>query len=402
MRFCTLSHELARSFLTIFAAVAAAGWVDTARATIGPKDVQVLVSARSHDPMAAREVGGLRTLGDFSTPVATLVSVTVTAENKAPMATNLSAAEIYTEDTALNLVDIVVSGVNNSLLTVTLTLSNRNAGGVSTGTSGAVTSTYEGSTGVWRAEGAIADVNILLADAVFNPAPNFNGSFTMAATVSDGIAPAVTGTKNFTGMPVNDAPLATNLSAAETYTEDTPLDLVDIVVSDIDTSILAVTLTLSNPGAGRLNTSRAGTVASTFNASTGVWKVVGPMGRVNSILSFVIFYPALNFNGDFTLATSVSDGDAAPVTGTKTFIGIPVNDAPTFSNIELHQAEAGGNQVHLYFVGTPGLTYRVEYTDSLALADWLPLNTIAGPQGQHEAIDQSPLPAQRFYRSIEK
>ena len=47
-----------------------------------------------------------------------------------------------------------------------------------------------------------------------------------------------------TGMAVNDAPTATNLSAAETYTEDTPLNLTDIVVSDVDSANVTATLTL--------------------------------------------------------------------------------------------------------------------------------------------------------------
>ena len=52
-----------------------------------------------------------------------------------------------------------------------------------------------------------------------------------------------------TGTAVNDAPTATNLSAAETYTEDTPLNLIDIVVSDVDSATVTATLTLSNPAA---------------------------------------------------------------------------------------------------------------------------------------------------------
>ena len=59
----------------------------------------------------------------------------------------------------------------------------------------------------------------------FTPAANFNGSFTIATSVSDGVAPAITGSKAFTGIAVNDAPTASNLSTAETYTEDTPLNL---------------------------------------------------------------------------------------------------------------------------------------------------------------------------------
>ena len=45
---------------------------------------------------------------------------------------------------------------------------------------------------------------------------------------------------------MNDAPTATNLSAAESYTEDTPLNLADIVVSDVDSANVTATLTLSN------------------------------------------------------------------------------------------------------------------------------------------------------------
>ena len=87
-----------------------------------------------------------------------------------------------------------------------------------------MTSTYNAGTGVWSATGAIADVNALLAGLTFTPASNFNGNFTIATSVSDGVAPAITGIKAFTGTAVNDAPTATNLSTAETYTEDTPLE----------------------------------------------------------------------------------------------------------------------------------------------------------------------------------
>ena len=173
---------------------------------------------------------------------------TGTAVNDAPTATNLSAAESYTEDTPLNLTDIVVSDVDSAKVTATLTLSNVAAGSLSTATSGAVTSTYIAGTGVWTASGAIADVNALLAGVTFTPAANFNGSFSIATSVSDGVAPAITGTKAFTGTAVNDAPTATNLSASESYTEDTPLNLTDIVVSDVDSANVTATLTLSNCG----------------------------------------------------------------------------------------------------------------------------------------------------------
>ena len=376
------------------------------------------------------------------------VSVTVTAVNDAPTASNLSAAESYTEDTPLNLVDIVVSDVDSATVTATLTLSNPGLGGLSTGTSGAVTSTYNSGTGVWSASGAIANVNSLLAGVVFIPAADVNSNFVIATSVSDGVAAAVTGSKAVTGIAVNDAPnavndsqtvaedsgattinvlgndntgpanestqvltissvtqgangsvaithsggdltytpngnfngsdsftytacdngttnsspdplcdtatvsitvtavndapTASNLSAAESYTEDTPLNLVDIVVSDVDSATVTATLTLSNPGLGGLSTGTSGAVTSTYNSGTGVWSASGAIANVNSLLAGVVFIPAADVNSNFVIATSVSDGVAAAVTGSKAVTGIAVNDAPNAVNDSQTVAEDSG------------------------------------------------------------
>ncbi|MBK9074017.1 MAG: PKD domain-containing protein [Flavobacteriales bacterium] len=193
-----------------------------------------------------------------------VASLTITAGNDAPTATNLSAAESYTEDVSLNLINIVVSDVDHATTTATLTLSNVSAGSLSTATSGAVTSTF--SAGVWTASGAIANVNTLLAGVTFVPAANFNMNFNIVTSVSDGVAAPVTGSKPMTGTAVNDAPTATNLSAAESYTEDVSLNLIDIVVSDVDHATTTATLTLSNVSAGSLSTVTSGAVTSTFSA----------------------------------------------------------------------------------------------------------------------------------------
>lgn len=119
--------------------------------------------------------------------------------NTAPTATNLNAEETYTEDTALNLTDIIVTDSDSANVAVTLTLSNAAAGSLA---SGSVVS----SAGVWTASGTVANVNTLLAALIFTPAANFNDSFSVTTSVSDGITTALTGTKNFTGVTVNDAP----------------------------------------------------------------------------------------------------------------------------------------------------------------------------------------------------
>jgi VCBS repeat-containing protein len=283
-------------------------------------------------------------------------TITVNALNDAPTATNLSAGETYTEDTPLNLTDIVVSDIDSASVTVTLTLSNVAAGSLNTGTSGAVTSTYNAGTGVWTASGAIANVNTLLAGLTFTPAANFNASFNIGTSVSDGAAPALTGTKVMTGLAVNDAPTATNLSAGETYTEDTALNLTDIVVSDIDSVSVTVTLTLSNVTAGSLNTGTSGAVTSTYNAGTGVWTASGAIANVNTLLAGLTFTPAANFNASFNIGTSVSDAAAPALTGTKVMTGLAVNDAPTLGNgtlaaIAEDTASPAGESVATIFAG---------------------------------------------------
>src|SRR5258705_12493349 len=122
---------------------------------------------------------------------------------------------------------------------------------------------------MWSASGPIASVNTLLAGVTFTPAANFNANFTFATSVSDGFAAAVTGTKAIAGSAVNDAPTATNLSAGESYAEDTALDLVDIVASDVDSPNLTVTLTLSIPSAGILSTGTSASVTSTYPSA--IW-----------------------------------------------------------------------------------------------------------------------------------
>lgn len=126
-----------------------------------------------------------------------------------PSAVGLSAPEVYTEDTALNLTDIVITATGNA--TATLTLSNPAAGSLNTGTSGTVTSTFNATTGVWTATGPVADVNTLLAGLTFTPAANFNANFTIATSETDS-GGAFTGTKTMTGTAVNDAPTATGQS----------------------------------------------------------------------------------------------------------------------------------------------------------------------------------------------
>src|SRR5437763_13367698 len=84
-----------------------------------------------------------------------------------------------------------------------LTVSTPALGGLSTGTSGAVTSTYNAGTGVWTASGAIADVNKLLTSEVQTPAEIVNGSLMKETSVSYGTL-SVRGSKDVARISVID------------------------------------------------------------------------------------------------------------------------------------------------------------------------------------------------------
>jgi serralysin len=296
------------------------------------------------------------------------------------LVTNVNTAESYTEDTTLNLTDIAITGATT--VTASLTLSDIAAGSLSIGTSGAVTSTYSAATGVWLASGAVADVNALLAGVTFNPTANFNSNFTITTSVSDGVSPAITGSKVFTGIAVNDAPTATNLSAAESYTEDTARNLVDIVISDIDSPTVTASLTLSNVAAGGLSIGTSGAVTSTYNAATGIWLASGAVADVNALLAGVTFNPAANFNSNFTVTTSVSDGVSPAITGSKVFTGIAVNDAPTSTTIasqSIGEGQALSFNAATAFSDVDGnaLTYTLSRVGG-TLPTWLQINATTG------------------------
>jgi len=168
-----------------------------------------------------------------------------------------------------------------------------------------------------------------------------NNQYVIEVAVSDGVN-TVTQSITVTVTPANEAPTATSLSAPETYTEDTPMDLTHIQVSDVDSAEVTVTLTLSDPAAGSLSTGSSGAASSTYNPVTGVWSASGGIANVTALLADVEFIPALNYCGNFTIAASVDDGVATPITGVKHVTGTPVGDTPQVASITtLLQTQSG-------------------------------------------------------------
>ncbi len=298
------------------------------------------------------------------------ITVNVTDINEPPMASNLNAAENYTEDTPLLLTDMVVSDADaNATVTVTLTLSNLNAGTLNTGTSGEVTSTYNAATGMWTASGRVADVNTLLAALTFTPKANFNGSFSMDTSVSDGTN-VITGSKTFTGTAVNDAPTATN--ATLQAIEDTHLVLTPEHFGFADTADAPSSNELLNviitelPGQGTL-------LLNGQPVSMGVANVGAVISKTDIANGHLVFRAAENANGTgyASLQFKVQDdggpansGSNTSTTHTLTLDVQAVNDTPTCSYNDLPITwHKNGDSVDLreFFNdaenGADGLTY---------------------------------------------
>ncbi len=161
----------------------------------------------SIDTLTFADIDGDGDLDAYMTGIYSYASISPWGDlyinNTAPNVTNLTLPENYTRNTPLNLKDIVISDADSASVTASLTLSNVAAGKLSTATSGAVTSSYNTVSGEWKASGAIANVNALLAGVVFTPAGNFSGAFSVNISVSDDAAPALVGSKDFTVMLVS-------------------------------------------------------------------------------------------------------------------------------------------------------------------------------------------------------
>jgi VCBS repeat-containing protein len=139
------------------------------------------------------------------------------------------------------------------------------------------------------------------------PIANRYGSTTITLLASDGAA-QTTRSFNLTVNPVNDAPVADDLSS--TTNEDNPFKITVVSsASDIDGDSLTVSKT-QDPLHGTLTINEDKTITYT---------------------------PALNFNGTDNFTYELTDPSAASDTGVVTITVNPVNDPPEISNLVYSQ-----------------------------------------------------------------
>src|SRR5690606_8394065 len=125
--------------------------------------------------------------------------------------------------------------------TVTLTLSDPTVGNLTVGSSGQVTSTYNTVTGIWKASGAVADVNNLLATLKFQPTPNGNSNFSIGVSIADGWNVSLADTMAVQGVPVNDPPVLIKNTLTITQGQTVTLTSENLSATDVDDDSAALT-----------------------------------------------------------------------------------------------------------------------------------------------------------------
>jgi PKD repeat protein len=165
-----------------------------------------------------------------------------------------------------------------------------------------VTSTYNAGTGVWSATGALADVNSLLAGLTFTPSLNFNGNFSIATSVDDGVAAPLTGSKAMTGTEVNDAPILGAIGN-QTIAEGSPLSFT-ATATDADLPAQSLSYSLAGAPAG-----------ATINATTGAFSWTPTEAQGPGSYSFDILVSDGTATDSETITVTVTEVNDAPILG---------------------------------------------------------------------------------------
>ncbi|WP_204369221.1 Ig-like domain-containing protein, partial [Methylocucumis oryzae] len=127
---------------------------------------------------------------------------TDTAPSASPLNQNLD----YIEDTTTAISDIVITDPDADSFTATVTMADGNSSNGSLSASSGHGEIYNVMTGVWSVTGSLTDVNAALAALSFVSAPNKHSATSATVLISDGVNAPLTGTLQFNGIAVNDAP----------------------------------------------------------------------------------------------------------------------------------------------------------------------------------------------------
>ncbi len=154
-----------------------------------------------------------------------------------------------------------------------------------------------------------------LAGLLYNAPADLAGltSTSFTYSVSDGTAPAVTGTVTINVAPVNDAPTAIDGTASGRAGQPIAIALTG---SDIDGTIASVTVTLPPSSQGVLY------------LADGTTPVTPGMSLTPAQARSLVFVPSLTFDGDLNLAFTVTDDQGSVSSPATLMVTVASQDMP--------------------------------------------------------------------------
>ena len=212
----------------------------------------------------------------------------------------------------------------------------------------------------------------------FTPAPNATGTATVTVQIHDnggvangGVDTSAPRSFTITVTAQNDPPVITAQAAPIVLAQGHSRTIVfaDLTVTDVDNTYpTGFTLTVSNG----TNCTRIG----------------------NTIT------PTPGFVGTLSVPVQVNDGAA-----NSNVFNLTVTVNPNAEQVATNTTIVPdiGTNVRVSFLGAPGVTYTIQYTNSLAPTNWQTLGTVAaGANGRYSMVDVPPANTpMRYYRSIE-
>ena len=279
--------------------------------------------------------------GGAESAAAIQARVAVTPVNDAPGATNLVQTISYTEDTTAAIADIVIIDPDADTFTATVIMAGGNSAIGSLSATSGKGETYNAATGVWTVTGTLTNVNAALAAMSFVPVANGFANTSASVSISDGVAPAITGTLIFNGTAVNDAPTLTAFTSDVTSgDEDKQIEVTfaDLQnqgdAADVDGTVTAFVIKAVSSGSLKIGDSAE--TATVWAAGTN---------DVVDAAQIAFWTPAANANGTLPAFTVVAKDNSGTVSTTpiQAMVDVTaVNDRPTLTAFS--SSVASGNE----------------------------------------------------------
>ncbi len=170
------------------------------------------------------------------------------------------------------------------------------------------------------ANGTLTSFNTATGAFVYTPNGDYNGSDSFVYRYTDANGDSKTATVSLTIDPVNDAPTQVVPAVIGPVAEDAVLAITGITVTDVDSTPLTTTLTVSN---GKLNLDSLTGVTVTGDG-TGSMTIAGTAAAINAVLAGLSFTPTADFNGTASFTITTDDGVVSGTTATRSITISPV------------------------------------------------------------------------------